>query len=127
MKTLAILAATSFLATAAAAEVVSNGVTASDQSETVFEKNSDFLGDAVYDGNGVMIGTVSGASVTETGDHSLLIDFNEELEDEFAGLRFTLDKEWVSGGTLEFTETIEEMRAILAANAAKAEAVDDNS
>ena len=118
MKLLAILAATSFLATAANAEVIADNLTPNDENNTVFEKNEAYVGNPVYDANGLMIGTVTAASVTDNGNHSLLIDFNENFPSEFRGMQFEIDDKWVTDGKLEFNDTADQIERKLKFSAA---------
>ncbi|WP_158966555.1 PRC-barrel domain-containing protein [Chachezhania sediminis] len=114
MKTLAILAATSFLATAAAAEVI-KAEEPVDQA-TLIQENNEFIGNPVYSSDGQMIGAVTESYVTADGDHSLVVTFNNTFSEEMGGMTFELDDKWTSGGSLEFAETAEELRGLLAYN-----------
>lgn len=107
MKRLLATAAVIALGTTAQALVLSEEATPLDAGETFVEENQEFVGDPVYDSNGVSIGTVAKVTTTDTGDRKIFVEFHDGMMDGIAGWAFTLDDAWESGGSIDLTWSAE--------------------
>lgn len=73
LTTLAALA----IGTSAHALVLSEAATPADSGETLTEENSEFVGDPVFDSEGVEIGTVSRVGLDANGDRKIMVMFDD--------------------------------------------------
>lgn len=109
LTTLAALA----IGTSAHALVLSEAASPADSGETLTEENSEFVGDPVFDSEGVEIGTVSRVGLDANGDRKIMVMFDDHAIDGIAGWIFDLDPRWESGGSIELTWPADEIRAYL--------------
>lgn len=107
------------LSTSAHALVLSEEMTPFDADETFHEENQEFVGDPVYDSNGVEIGVVTRAGTDVDGDRKILVTFHDHVIDGIAGWVFDLDEKWESGGSIELTWPAEDIKDYLMKHASK--------
>ncbi|MEY8842609.1 PRC-barrel domain-containing protein, partial [Cribrihabitans sp. XS_ASV171] len=81
MKRILATAAALALATSAHALVVTENLTMGDTTQTYSEDNADFIGDPVFDANGMKIGTVSHVDSNAAGDRRIHVMFDEGAVD----------------------------------------------
>ncbi len=118
MKTiLATTAVLAFLTTQSHALVLTENAVRGDNDPSFVAQNSEFIGDPVYDSNGMRIGAVTRVDTSAKGNRRIHVTFDEGVVEGVAGWIFTLNPVWRSGGSIELTWTADAIRTYLLANA----------
>ncbi|MEY8839938.1 hypothetical protein AB9K41_13015 [Cribrihabitans sp. XS_ASV171] len=110
-------AALALLITEAQALVLTENAKRGDRDQSFVEQNAEFVGDPVYDADGMRIGAVTRADTSTKGNRRIHVTFDEGVVDGVAGWVFTLNPVWRSGGSIELTWTADALRNYLLANA----------
>lgn len=104
------------MATGASALVVTEEAPRANAGDSVYEETLDFVGNPVYTSDGEMIGVVSSATTETNGSRLILVSFDDDFIDDYAGWEFRLDDKWETTGELTVLWTAEELRGWIEAN-----------